>query len=284
MGLKGNHNMLPNFLIIGSQKSGTTSLYHVLRQHPEVFMPERKEVNFFFLEQEYQRGPNYYQHYFTPAPSTAIAIGEASPGYICHPQVPERIHSLLPDTKLILTVRNPIDRAYSQYWDNRRSLSEHRTFTQVVDSALEPTYHPKQLGYFSRGTYIQYIQRYQAFFPPENLLVLPFDDLRHSPGSFYRRIYQFLGVDPDFHTPAMTTSFNPAAVWKNPLYRWFFSQPARTRMLPARLRRFTFFGARTPWQYPPMDPDLRQTLVEFYRPWNNQLGEYLGRDLSHWNR
>jgi hypothetical protein len=284
MVLKGNLTMLPNFLIIGSQKSGTTSLYHVLRQHPQVFMPERKEVNFFFLEQEYQRGTGYYQHYFAPAPPEALAVGEASPGYICHPQAPKRILQLLPDTKLILTVRNPIDRAYSQYWDNRRSLSEPRTFRQAVEIALEATYHPDRLGYFSRGTYIQYIQRYLADFPRENLLVLPFDDLRHSPGSFYRRIFQFLGADPDFHTTAMTTSFNPAAVWENPLYRWFFSQPARTRMLPARLRRLTFFGKRTPWQYPAMDPDLRQTLVEFYQPWNTQLGDFLGRDLSHWDR
>ncbi len=276
--------MLPNFLVIGSQKSGTTSIYHVLRQHPQVFMPERKEVNFFFLEQEYRRGPHYYQSYFAPAPESARAIGEASPGYICHPQAPERIHKLLPEIKLILTVRNPIDRAYSQYWDNRRSLSEHRTFGQVLEEALEDTYHPSRLGYFSRGTYSQYIQRYVNLYPSEILLVLLFDDLRHSPGGFYRDIYQFLGIDPDFHTPAMTTSFNPAAVWENPIYRWFFSHPARTRWLPPRLRRLTFFGKRTSWQYPPMDPEIHQRLVDFYRPWNEKLAHFLGRDLSNWNK
>jgi len=276
--------MLPTFLIIGSQKSGTTSLYHVLRQHPQIFMPDRKEVNFFFLEEEYRRGLQYYQAYFDPAPPQASALGEASPGYICHPDAPARIHQLLPAAKLILTVRNPIDRAYSQYWDNRRSLSEHRTFAQVVEVALEPTYHPARLGYFSRGTYIQYIQRFLENIPRENLLVLLFDDLRHSPGSFYRQIYQFLEVDPDFYTPSMTTSFNPAAVWQNPVYQWFFSKPARTRWLPAKLRRFTFFGPRKTWQYPPMDTALRQKLVNFYQPWNNRLAEFLARDLSHWNR
>jgi len=276
--------MLPNFLIIGSQKSGTTSLYIVLRQHPQIFMPDRKEVNYFFLEQEYQRGPSYYQSYFAPAPPQATAIGEASPGYLCHPDAPERIHQFLPEVKLILTVRNPIERAYSQYWDNRRSLSEHRTFAEVVDLALESTYHPGKLGYFSRGTYIQYIQRYQAYYPPENLLVLPFDDLGHSPGSFYRRIFQFLEVDPDFFTPSMTTSYNPAAVWENPLYQLFFSKPSRTRWLPPKLRRFTFFGPRNPWQYPPMETELHQKLRDFYRPWNAKLGEFLGRDLSSWDR
>jgi hypothetical protein len=276
--------MLPNFLIIGSQKSGTTSLYNVLRQHPQIFMPERKEINFFFLEQEYQRGLEHYLANFAPAPPQAAALGEASPGYICHPDSPGRIKQVLPDVKLILTVRAPIERAYSQYWDNRRSLSEPRTFAQTVALGLEPTYHPGRIGYFSRGTYIQYIRRYLALFPPENLLVLPFDDLRSSPQDFYRRIYQFLGVDPDFSTPAINTSYNPAALWHNPLYRWFFSRPARTRWLPAKLRRFTFFGRRTPWQYPPMDDSLRQRLVDFYQPWNTRLGDFLGRDLSHWDR
>jgi len=276
--------MLPNFLIIGSQKSGTTSLFHVLRQHPQVFMPERKEVNFFFLQQKYRRGSEYYQGYFAPAPPDALAVGEASPGYICHPDTPARIHQLLPNARLILTVRNPIDRAYSQYWDNRRSLSEPLTFAQVVDVALEPTYHPGRLGYFSRGTYIQYIQRYLEYIPKENLLVLRFGELKHSPGSFYRRVFQFLGVDPDFHTPAMTASFNPAAVWENYLYHWFFTHPSRTRWLPAKLRRFTFFGPRTPWQYPPMEDRLHQKLLEFYRPWNAKLAEYFSQDLSSWDR
>lgn len=101
----------PDFLIIGSQKAGTTSLYHALRLHPEVFVPEKKELNFFFLEDEYARGLDYYARYFEPAPAGIKAVGEASPGYICHPETPARIAAALPDAKLVLTVRNPIDRA-----------------------------------------------------------------------------------------------------------------------------------------------------------------------------
>ena len=120
--------MLPNFIILGSQKAGTTSLYQVLKQHPEIFMPAKKELNFFFHKAEYAKGQNYYQRYFKNAPVNARAIGEASPGYICHPETPKRIHRLLPNAKLIVTVREPISRAYSQYWDNRRSLSEFINF------------------------------------------------------------------------------------------------------------------------------------------------------------
>jgi hypothetical protein len=276
--------MLPNFLIIGSQKAGTTSLYHVLRGHPQIFMPERKEVNYFFLQSEYDRGVEVYNNQFADSNSQHIAVGEASPGYICHPMAPSRIERLLPGVKLILTVRHPVDRAYSQYWDNRRSLSEYHTFEQVVEIALESTYHPERLGYFSRGTYIQYINRYLDLFPRENLLVLVFEELHNSPEAFYRQVFEFLGVDADFTSPAMTERFNLAAIWENPIYRWFFSKPARARHLPARLRRFTFYGECVPWKYPPMQPETRQKLLDFYRPWNAKLAEYLGRDLSVWDR
>jgi hypothetical protein len=275
--------MLPNFLVIGSQKSGTTSLYHVLRAHPEIFMPERKEVNYFFLQSEYDLGVEAYHRHFADANSSHIAVGEASPGYICHPMTPSRIQRLLPGAKLILTVRHPVERAYSQYWDNRRSLSEYRSFEEVIEIALESTYHPDRLGYFSRGTYIQYIRRYLDLFPRENLLVLVFEDLITSPEKFFRQAFEFLGVDPNLSSPAMTERFNPAAVWENPVYQWFFKKPRRARYLLARLRRFAFFGQRTPWQYPPMAEDSRQSLLDFYRPWNEELGEFLGRDLSAWN-
>ena len=247
-------------------------------------MPERKEINYFFLQSEYDRGVENYQQYFAEAAPDKIAVGEASPGYICHPMAPTRIKRLLPDAKLILTVRHPVDRAYSQYWDNRRSLSERHTFEQVVETALESTYHPERLGYFSRGTYIQYIQNYLDYFPRENLLVLLFEDLHTSPQSFYRQAFEFLGVDADFTTPAMMESFNPAAAWENPVYQWYFRKPARTRYLPARLRRFTFYGKRTPWQYPPMLPETRQKLLDFYRPWNAELAGFLGRDLADWDQ
>lgn len=275
--------MVPNFLIIGSQKAGTTSLYHVLKQNPQIFLPERKEVNYFFLQSEYDKGFEHYLSHFEQVPPETLAIGEASPGYICHPLAPARIHQWLPDAKLILTVRHPVDRAYSQYWDNRRSLSEHRTFEQAVETALHATYSPDKLGYFSRGTYIQYIRRYLELFDRQQLLVLPFEDLRTDSHAFYQRVFEFLGVDPEFTTPAMTESFNPAAIWHNPLYRFFFNQPSGIRWLPAKLRRFTFFGERTPWRYPPMQPETRKKLLDFYRPWNAHLAEFLGRDLSAWD-
>ena len=211
-----------------------------------------------------------------PPPKTSLS-GKPPPAISATRWPPPASSGCSLEAKLILTVRHPVERAYSQYWDNRRSLSESHTFEEAIEIALESTYHPDRLGYFSRGTYIQYIQTYLDLFPKENLLVLAFDDLHSKPESFYRRVFEFLGVDPDFTTPAMTQSFNPAAVWENPVYKWFFRKPSRNRFLPAKLRRFTFYGKRNPWQYPPMATETRKTLLDFYRPWNADLAEFFGR-------
>jgi hypothetical protein len=275
--------MLPNFLIIGSQKAGTTSLYNILKQHPEVFMPEKKEVNFFFLDKEYRKGIGYYQRFFADIPPGKKVCGEASPGYICHPQAPARIKKYLPDVKMILTVRNPIERAYSQYWDNRMTLSEPREFKATLDIALNDTYEPGELGYFNRGTYIQYINRYLELFDGDRVLVMLFDDLRDAPLKFYRMCFEFLGVDPEFRCPEMNTTFNPSSVWDNFLYNWFFDHPDAQRFLPARLKRLMFWGKRKRFQYPPIDPGAKQWLIDFYAPWNQNLAAFLGRDLTHWS-
>lgn len=277
-------SVLPNFLVIGSQKAGTTSLYNILSKHPEIYMPQKKEVNFFFLEKEFLRGIGYYERFFfTGIPPGAKAFGEASPGYICHPQTPTRIKEYLPKARLILIVRNPIDRAYSQYWDNRMTLSETQTFEGTLDIALVDTYEPGKLGYFSRGTYIKYIRRYLDLFDADQLLVLLFNDLRDDPVKFYQHCFQFLGVDPGFRCPEMEAVYNPSFVWDNFLYRWFFNRPAYGRYIPARLKRLLFWGRKKRFQYPPICQAAKERLVRFYEPWNRELAAYLGRDLSHWD-
>ncbi len=274
--------MLPNFLIIGSQKGGTTSLYNVLRQHPQIYMSETKEINFFFRSEVWQRGVEYYQSFFAEVPETAKAWGEASPGYICHPAAPERIHGLMPEVKLILVARNPIERAYSQYWDNRRHLSEPRHFSEVVDLYLSDYYLPGVPGYFSRGVYMRYIRKYLGFFPPEQLLVLVFEELVRDPVGFYRRIFEFLGVNADFDAGDFARAYNPAMIWSNPFYDFVINNPHYNRNIPMRMRRFFFWGKRSAFKYPPMPERTRERLRAFYQPWNDELGKFLGRDLSEW--
>ena len=273
--------MYPNFLIIGSQKAGTTSLYRILKQHPQIFMADRKEINFFFKDDEYARGVDTYAQHFADCTS-GLACGEASPGYICHPSAPARIHADLPDVKLILTVRDPIKRAISQYWDNRRHLNESHTFSEAVDLYLSDDYHPDQIGYFSRGVYMRYIRRYLEYFPRENLLILPFEEMISAPEDFYRRIFTFLGVDTNFSTEDFDEAFNPTEIWKNPFYQILIRKPRYQKKIPAKLRRLFYWGKKMRFSAPPIDEASRQKLEDFYKPWNNELREFLGRDLSGW--
>ncbi|MCP4937117.1 MAG: sulfotransferase domain-containing protein [bacterium] len=275
-------SIYPNFLIIGSQKAGTTSLYHILKQHPQIYMPEKKEVNFFFKDEEYARGPGHYVAHFADA-ANQLALGEASPGYICHPATPARIHALLPDMKLILTVRNPVKRAVSQYWDNRRHLNEPLTFAQATDAYLSDDYVPGRVGYFSRGVYMHYIRRFLEYFPRENLLVLPFEKLISNPRIFYQRIFNFLGVDEAFVCEDFDKAFNPTEVWKNPFYQLLIRRPHYQKSVPAKLRRFFYWGSTMRFSTPPIDEASRQKLAEFYRPWNDELRQFLGEDLADWD-
>ena len=274
--------MLPNFLIIGSQKAGTTSLYHVLKQHPQIFMADKKEINFFFKDEEHARGAKAYSQYFTDC-ANQLACGEASPGYICHPEAPTRIHALLPDVKLILTVRDPIKRAISQYWDNRRHLNEFHTFAEAVDNYLSDEYHPDEIGYFSRGVYMRYIRNCLEYFPRENLLILPFEEMISDPEDFYKRIFTFLGVGADFISEDFDEAFNPTEVWKNPFYQMLLRKSRYQKNVPAKLRRLFYWGSKMRFSAPPIDEASRKKLEDFYKPWNDELREFLGIELESWH-
>ena len=276
--------MLPNFLVIGAQRSGTTSLFQVLKRHPQIFIPDVKEVNFFFHDNHYRRGVEYYQAYFAEATADTPAVGEASPGYICKPGVVGRIHDLLPQAKLIAVLRNPVDRAYSQYWDNRRFLAEHLSFEQAMEVALTPEYRHGQRGYFSRGVYIDHIENYLELFRREQMLVLVFEDLKQEPEAVFSRCFEFLGVDPDFRCPQMTKASNSSMVWDNPLHSFFLKHNRHQKYVPKHWIKQACRGPLVKRKYPPMTQAARERLLEFYRPYNQRLAEFLGRDLEAWSR
>jgi len=145
-------------------------------------------------------------------------------------------------------------------------------------------YRPGERGYFSRGVYIHYVRRYMEHFPPQQLLVLLFDEMVASPASFYRKVFKFIGVEPDFECPEMEAAANPAFVWRNPVYQFFYRNPRYAAGLPVIARRLLCAGAKHPRAYPPIPAAVRQELVEFYRRPNAELAEFIGTDLDHWNR
>ena len=183
--------MLPNFLVIGAAKAGTTSLYHYLRGHPQVFMSERKELNFFVENDGWVKGTSWYERQFEGA-GDAVAVGEASPNYSKHPVfpgVPERIAKLIPDVRLIYLIRHPIERMRSHYLHEVAALRERRPIHQAL--AADPRY-------LNTSRYAMQLEQYLARFPAERILIITAEQLRHDRTATVGRVLAFLGVDPDW--------------------------------------------------------------------------------------
>lgn len=209
---------LPNFLIIGAQKGGTTALYAYLRWHPAVLGPSWKEVSYF--DRHYRRGERWYRGHFPNALRVARAerragsaprVGEASPSYLFHPLAPERVRALVPDVRLIAVLRDPVERAFSHYNHEVALGREPLGFEQALEHEDERMQGELERmladpGYFSRawwgqtyrarGLYAAQLERWLAVFPGEQLLVLGNEELSARPDATYARVLEFLDLPP----------------------------------------------------------------------------------------
>jgi hypothetical protein len=268
---------LPNFLIVGAQKAGTTSLHAILAAHPETNMSEVKEVNYFINNDKFKRGLAFYSSFFED--KDAIATGESSPGYISHPGVAERIKQNLGDIKIIIMLRDPIKRAFSQYWDNRRRMGEWMSEGEIVKHCLEERYLPSRRGYFSRGVYAPQVEHYFSLFGKENVKTIFLEELVSKQETILKDIYSFLSLDINQGLSQLPPAENASQIWNNPLYTLFFKNPGLSRYLPKRARRFLFFGHKEKYKYPKPSSETLQRLNDFYKPHNKELVELLGRKL-----
>ena len=271
-----NHGRLPDFCIIGSQKSGTSSLWHVLSQHPDLYLPKQKELNFFFLDSEFEKGVSHYRSRFKDA-GVGQKCGEVSPGYFCHPRSPERMARILPNAKLIVVLRDPVQRAYSQYWDNRRWLAEGQSFQDYLNQPMHQTFKAGRTNYFSRGCYSIYLKRFLTHFQQENMLILWFSDLRENPGAVYRKCFRFLDVDDTLDLSEHFAPRNQRSIFNNPFYRFVFHRPKLSRLIPNFLKKLLRFGRKIPFKPEPISADIESCLRSFYRPFDHELGELLER-------
>jgi len=181
---------LPNLLIIGAQKRGTTALHYYLRPHPEISMSRVKELNFFIDELNWKRGPAWYRRHFD---ADAAVRGESSPDYTAHPYypgVPDRMHSLVPDAKLVYMVRDPIERVRAQWIHHYANRVEHKPIEQAV--AVPGT------TYIPRSSYAMQLERFLERYPLERVLVIDQDELLNDRRETLRRVFRFLEVDEDF--------------------------------------------------------------------------------------
>jgi hypothetical protein len=193
---------LPNFAIIGTQKGGTTSLYQYLGRHPDVEPAFKKEIHYFDIH--FARGLDWYRAHF-PLQTADVVTGEASPSYLFHPRAAERMHATIPGIRLIVLLRNPIERAFSHYQMNVRKGIETLSFEEAT--AREPErlrqgdgpdreQHWRWFSYVSRGHYAEQLQRWLDRFPREQLLVIKSEDFFAYPAAVYAQVLRWLSLRP----------------------------------------------------------------------------------------
>jgi hypothetical protein len=222
--------VLPTFVVIGAMKAGTTSLYEYLRLHPDVFMSEEKELRFFVEQGRWPRGLAWYERQFAAA-GDAVAVGEASPPYTMYPElagVPERMASVVPRAKLVYLVRDPVERIVSDYQHRIREVRDRRPPEEAL---LDPSYVDVSRYAFQLGQYLR-------FFPREQILVVPTEELGRDTLGTLARIGEFVGVGPKW-TAESLRSHNVGAEVRTPrdgLLRAQAGVPGFAR-LRRRLRR-----------------------------------------------
>jgi hypothetical protein len=187
-------NYLPNFIIAGAPKAGTTSLYHYLRLHPDIFLPYRKEIMFF--DMNFKKGIDWYKKHFRNYSGEKL-IGEMSPTYMANVDVPARIHAVIPNVKIIFILRNPIDRAYSHYWD-LKGWGVKGDFRDILLNP--PTIKRGRNSYLKfdilkMGYYYEHLSLYKKYFKEKNIGIFLFSELSDDPQKLIKDIFNFLGVD-----------------------------------------------------------------------------------------
>ena len=273
---------LPNFLVIGAPKAGTTSLHLHLRAHPQVFMPELKEPRFFGYEGEGERlkFPIRTLEEYTAlfdAVTDETAIGEATPHYLVYPGAAQRIHDLLPGARLIASLRDPVERSYSVYQMNLRNRG-------VNDGV--PFVEAMKTDHNLRETYADMLARYFALFPAGQLKVILLEDLEKAPQATMRGLYGFLGVDPGFLPADLLKVANPGGEPRNRLLHGLLSDPrlrqlSRAFLPAAAVERLRSLRSRN-LQKQPLAPEDRRAAIGFFRDDILRTQDLIGRDLSSW--
>jgi hypothetical protein len=267
---------LPNFLIAGVPKCGTTSLAAHLSRHPEVFMSAEKELHFF--DRDWASGVRSYRQQFM-APAGAAAIGEATPTYVLRDDTLDRVVATLENPRLVVMVRHPVERAYSHFWFNK--WRDRRSFGAAVEDELRG--HGECFGYVRDGRYIEIVERVLARFTRERLHVVLLDDLRDRPDATLRDVQRFLGVSEHGLAPNVDTVQNAAFRFRSLL--------VLRAMLTLRLWRWAPRVAavvdrrnRVDLVPEPIETSVRARLLEHYAEPNRRFADWLGRDLSAWSR
>lgn len=259
----GDLHVLPDFIIIGASRSGTTSLYEYLNQHPSIIRGVGKEIHYF--DKNFDRGIKWYKSFFPTKRKKSkledkqngkCLTGESTPRYLYHHHAPKRVLQLLPNVKLIVVLRNPIDRAYSRYEQQAAVGLEELSFEDAIeqeenritddmkkmekDENFYSVYFYRK-AYKTMGIYVNQLRRWFEYFPREQFLILKSEDLRSNPAQVYNQTIEFLGLPKH------------------------------------ELDSFKAYRMR---KYPTLSEKTRDKLSNFFRQYNEQLYQLLGRNFD----
>jgi hypothetical protein len=268
---------LPDFVIIGAAKAATTWIVHQLQQHPGIFLPG-PEPHYFSTA--FERGDAWYAHWFAEARPSQV-VGEKSADYLAHPQAAQRMARLLPDVKLVVQLRNPVERAYSDYCMLFRRGSVGAPPEKYLQKGATRS------RFLDDGLYHRHLSRFLDCFPRDRIALLLHEDIRREPEAVIARISGHLGVVPYVAAAEVGARVNDSEAALLPLGLRRMLAPLKP--IAAPLRRQPWFRAahaalaRKP-QYPPLTADLRRRLRDFYAADIEQLGTLVGRDVSNWLR
>ena len=302
-----NESRLPNFFIIGAPKCGTTAMNTYLKAHPGLFVPDRKEIQYFGTDLEHSARPtrDQYLSYFAGA-NDDQRPGEASVWYLYSQRAAEEIKQFAPDASIIIMLRNPVDMLHSIH--SQMLFTGHEDIPDFLDALnaeddrkagrripsttrwRNVPFCNEYLYYREIAKYEQQVKRYLDSFTQDNVHIILFDDLKHDTADVYRRTLQFLGVDDRFQPDLKVLNSNKQP--RSRLLRSLLLNPPKVVqktakvLFPGKLHRRVFerlkrlntnFVPRSP-----MDPTLRQDLMVEFRPEVERLSELIGRDLTCW--
>lgn len=234
-----------DFIILGAQKAGTSSLYAYMTQHPDIVPALRKEVEFWSWK--FYRGLDWYFAHFPQIPEGShLQTGEACPGYLDFYETAERLREALPHIKLVVLLRNPVDRAISHYHHWVRRNQEPLPLEAAIEAKIQEIEEKGRVwrihsNYIARGVYVEFLKHWFSVFPREQFLILKSEDFYDNPGKSLEQVYEFIGL-PNYQLSSYKT-YNSG-------------------------------------QYSPAEVSIRKKIAEFYQPYNQELSQLLNADFT----
>lgn len=287
-----------NIMIAGTQKAATSSLQRYMGEHPDVITHPALEFTYFVLEDEWKQGyEKRYRHQFGDHIDNSKKIMAKNVGIMYFEHALQHLKEHNPNVKIIIVLRNPVDRAYSAYWYARwRGHETVESFDEALhaDPSRADTFVSRGIiDYLGRGEYAKQLDMVYKYFDKSQVLIIFQEDMKKDMKNIMKRVFEFSGLDSSF-VPNLEKKYNESSRSIFPkISRWLRSEnsPIKSilksvispRLLTKAKYKVSSLNSAL-YSPPPMNPKTRQYLIDYYKPHNEKLEKIVGRDLSSWNQ